>query len=535
MSKKYYLTFETSLTDICEVNSSFDKGLLRICYTGENRNKSFISREDLERCARTLPYVPVVGNYIRSEEDFGGHDVEIITTRDGELKMVNKTQPVGVVPADADIYFETVEDSNGEAKEYLYTTVLLWKRQEAYKKIKEEGTVSHSMEITVKDGEMVDGVYHIHDFEFTALCLLGANVEPCFEDSSLEVFTTSDFKMQFELMMNDFKQSFNLATTSIEDNYSQDETLEEGGEEDLEKNKDVFTEEEVIKDESVEEEVFDTEAELSEDINPDEAVSVDEAKSEAEFETISEEDNEEELPKDEDEEDSEKDFALTGDISKALWESLYSADRIQDGELDWCRYFFVDFDIEKGVVYFEDALEDWKLFGCNYSMNGDNVVIDFDSKRRMKYSIVEFDEGTDTSNILSMYETIQKDSEERAESKYETTIKQYEAELEELRSLKADLETTAEINARSEIIADFDDLIGVEEFTALCDNMLDYDVDTFEEKCYAIRGRNISNPTSAKFSISDNMPKFHVESNGVKEDAELNAPYGGVVEKYRQA
>lgn len=520
MGKRYYLTFETSLTDICEVNSSFDKGLLRVCYTGENRNKSFIDKSDLERCAKTLLYVPVVGNYIRSEDDFGGHDVEIVTTRDGELKMVNKTQPVGVVPSDAEIYFETIVDDEGNERDYLYTTVLLWKRQEAYQKIKEEGIVSHSMEITVKQGEMVDGIYHIYDFEFTALCLLGENVEPCFEDSSLEVFTTSDFKAQFELMMNDFKESFNLATTSIEDNISQNETLEKGGEEDLETNKDVFTEEEVVDIEPVKEEFV------------EEGVDAEEADTETSESTESFE----EEPADSEgagEEEPKEGFALTRDISEALWESLSSTDRIQDGDFDWCRYFFVDFDVDASIVYFEDAADGWKLFGCDYSMNGDNVVIDFESKRRMKYTIVEFDDGVEETGV-NMFEAVMKDSEDRIESKYQAVIKEFENEITELKEFKAEIEKTADIDAHNEVISQFEDLTGIEEFTALCENMLDYDVDTFAEKCYALRGRNISNPTSAKFSINEGMPKFPVESNGVKPEDEVDAPYGGVVEKYKR-
>ena len=39
----------------------------------------------------------------------------------------------------------------------------------------------YPMEITVKDGELIDGVFHIYDFEFTAFALIG--VAPCFESS----------------------------------------------------------------------------------------------------------------------------------------------------------------------------------------------------------------------------------------------------------------------------------------------------------------------------------------------------------------
>ena len=42
------LTYASSLTDLCEINSSFDSGILRIAYTGDNRNGSSISKDVFE-------------------------------------------------------------------------------------------------------------------------------------------------------------------------------------------------------------------------------------------------------------------------------------------------------------------------------------------------------------------------------------------------------------------------------------------------------------------------------------------------------
>lgn len=43
---------------------------------------------------------PVVANYIREDDAIGGHDAAIVR-KDGSPKMVNVTQPVGVVPESA--------------------------------------------------------------------------------------------------------------------------------------------------------------------------------------------------------------------------------------------------------------------------------------------------------------------------------------------------------------------------------------------------------------------------------------------------
>ena len=538
MGKQMNLTFESSLTDITEVNSSFDKGILSICYPGLNRNRSFIAKDDLERCLPTLTYVPVVGNYIRDEEDFGGHDVEVITTLDGGLRMVNITQPVGVVPADGNVYFDTIVDENGEEKEYLFAEVLLWKRQEAYKKIKEEGVISHSMELNVKSGETIDGVFHIYDFEFTALCLLGKDVIPCFEDSALEVFAISDFKQQFELMMSDFKQSFNLATTSNEDNhYSRNDNLTKGGEEDLkDKKEEIFVEDETVEVEPTEEfseeeapaEAPETEETFEEGADaPAESEDAPAEADDAPAEPEVEEEPAEEEPEAEPEEDA--DFALTREVEDSLWEVLRNTDRYNEDGYDWTRYFFVDFDMEAGMVYFEDSLEGWKLFGCAYAMDGDNVIIDFDTKRRFKYTIVEFDEGSQAGNPLNLFAAMRDD----AKACYDAKFAAIEAELEELRAYKANAEESVALSERQEVISEFTDLEGIEEFTTLCEHVLEYELDALREKCFAIRGKNM-NPASATFSHSSGMPRFVVESNGIHPEVDEDAPYGGVVEKYKQ-
>ena len=235
-NKVLNLTYASSLTNLCEVNSSFDSGVLRIAYTGANRNGSSISKEVFEKCMRTIFNCPIVCNYDRDSDTLGGHDVELVRHNDGRLVMVNLTTPVGCIPESSKIFWETVEEDDGTIHEYLCAEALLWKRQEAYKKIKQDGIVAHSMEITVKDGKSIDGIYHIYDFEFTAFALIG--VEPCFESSSLEMFSKQDFKAQLSEMMLELKESFNLVNASgnEDDNINLQNHSTEGGEQVLDRN-----------------------------------------------------------------------------------------------------------------------------------------------------------------------------------------------------------------------------------------------------------------------------------------------------------
>ena len=146
MNKVLNLTYASSLTRLCEINSSFDAGVLRIAYAGENRNGSYIDKKTFEKCMKTIFNCPIVCNYDRDTDTLGGHDMEVVRDSEGELKIVNLTTPVGCIPESAKVFWETIEEEDGSTHEYLCAEALLWKRQEAYQKIKKDGFTAQSME-----------------------------------------------------------------------------------------------------------------------------------------------------------------------------------------------------------------------------------------------------------------------------------------------------------------------------------------------------------------------------------------------------
>ena len=99
-----------------------------------------------------------------------------------------------------------------------------------------------------------------------------------------------------------------------------------------------------------------------------------------------------------------------------------------------------------------------------------------------------------------------------------------ETELGELREFKSGVEANIAKEQRDAILGKFTDLQGVEAYEVLCNNSAEYDLETLEEKCYAIRGRQ---GVSAKFSAEPTGVKLPVDKNDVTKD-----PYGGIVEKY---
>lgn len=499
------IVFSSEIRALTEQNSSFDKGILRVCYTGRNRNGSYISKETFEKCMSSIYNCPIVCRYDRETDTIGAHDVDLVRTQDGGLRMVNTTQPVGVIPTGANYWWDEVEEDNGDVHEYLYIEALLWKRQEAYQKIKDEGTTAESMELNIKSSEMVDGTLHINDFEFTAFCLLGT-AQPCFESASLELFALDEFKAQMTEMLDDLKKSFNLMQTSNEADIDTTFSSKGGST--------------VLEDKT---EVIETqEAEPVEPIAEEEVIDEVPAAEEVEFaaeEPVGEERVNEEPVADEvsegDPEEDHADFALEGQIRGQLCEAIETAETITSTWGEWPRYWFTDYDKDLNEVYaFDD--EDGKLYGFKYSMNGDNVVIDFESKKRKKWAIEDFDEGTDSA-VFAEVTRILRDTCSAMDSAWSEKYDALNNELDELKKFKTDTEADA-------VFANFEDLEGIEAFENLKNDYAKFSKDDLEEKCYAIRGRN---GTTAKFSLETPTAKMMVETPAYDDE-----PYGGLFVEY---
>lgn len=543
MKETMYLTFASSFAGIKEFDSRFDRGIMRVAYPGDNRNGSSISKEDFERAIGTIYNCPIVCHYDRETDTLGGHDMELARGADGSMRIVNATDPVGVVPESAGHHWEWVTDEDGVEREYLCVDALLWKRQEAYRKIKKDGITAQSMEITVNNGKKIDGVYHIYDFTFEAFCLIG--VEPCYEGAALELFSSNEFKTKLSEMMQELKETFSMVTPSAEvhDTHPQN-ILTEGGEKVLhEKTElaarygiDVNALDFSLDDFTLEEltEKFEAMQATAEEPEAAEPAAEPEATEEPETAVQAEpadpelaEPEENPEPAAEPEADN---FALTGNVLNEVMRSL-EQETMTDDWGTWPRYCYADCDLDAGEVYCWDCT-DWLLYGFKFAMDGDNVVIDFESKQRMKYVIAPFEEGEQASPFAETFQRMAEKLQSSAElnEKYQAasdTITAMETELGELRQFKADTESKALQSAREEVFAQFEDLIGVEAFEDLRAHCEDYsDMDALEEKCFAIRGRN---GTPAKFSMGEKTPKLKVVRD---EDNYTKEPYGGLFARF---
>ncbi len=192
-------------------NTEFVMGTALIAYPGENRNGSDITEEAFNDALPSLGLVPVVGHWLPEKQNFGGHDLTIEWSGN-QLILKENTVPYGVVKENHNAEWVEIEE-NGQKHKYLKADVVLWygRYPEPIQKVIDDG-VNQSMEINVREYIEKDQGIQITKFEFSALCLLGRdidadgnkgedNVEPCFESASIVV---DKFKM------NDrFKEEFN--------------------------------------------------------------------------------------------------------------------------------------------------------------------------------------------------------------------------------------------------------------------------------------------------------------------------------------
>ena len=163
--------FSTSaISDIRDINSSFARARLKVMYLGANRNRTFFSRDAVQRALPSLRNVPVVCNWNYEEGTIGGHDMDVVTDSEGRMRLMNMTDPCGVVPDHAKFSFVTEVDESGVGHEYLVVDdIILWKRQDVFNHIRNDldGKVDHSMEVNIFDkGVNPEGLIDISNFEF---------------------------------------------------------------------------------------------------------------------------------------------------------------------------------------------------------------------------------------------------------------------------------------------------------------------------------------------------------------------------------
>ena len=466
-----------------EINPLMSSCEIKVLYLGENRNHSYITKEVATDMAKTLRGAPIVGYFKEEAGDFRDHGDRVIMDEEG-IKFECMTKPYGFVAPDAKVWFQKFEDTdefgNVETREYLMTTGYLWTGQYEEAKLAVEEGRPQSMELDV---ETLDGhwstnhktgmdFFIINDAIFSKLCILGEDVEPCFEGASVTApevskkFSLDDnFKNTLYTMMQDLKFALEGGNNmDMEQNLVVEETIEEVVAENEEVVESVETEEtpatefdslnrettpvaevetpevveeEIVEEETesaieeeietvVEEEITETEEIVEEEVSENEEVVVEEEISE---EILEENDNSEQSISTENEEyveatqSSQENFAKSDDEDKKEDTDEESNDEETDTDDD-------KDDEEDDKYNKEDEEEKSK---CSLEEKYTALQAEFAELSSKYEALVEFKNQVDNEKkdalIASFYMLSEEDKAEVVENKAKYSLDEIEAKL----------------------------------------------------------------------------------------------------------
>ena len=368
-----------------EINPLMSSCEIKVLYLGENRNHSYITKEVATEMAKTLRGAPIVGYYKDEKEDFRDHGEKIIFDDEG-VKFECLTKPYGFVAPDAKVWFQKFEDTddfgNKVTREYLMTTGYLWTGQYEEAKLAIEEGRPQSMEL---DEETLDGrwstnnntgmdFFIINDAIFSKLCILGEDVEPCFEGSSI---TAPEVSKQFTKMDDDFKKTFFTMMQDLK------HALKGGYKMELE-DKNVETEVAT----AIEEEVVTVEEETISTEDTDDFIDATQPSQEEEYTAAKDDKEESEEDKDESAEDTNKEDDSEEDEDKK--EKDYS---LLEQELETLKTSYAEMEAKyQELVTFKEAVDNEKKDAL---INSFYMLSDEDKKdvieNKSKYSLDEIE------------------------------------------------------------------------------------------------------------------------------------------------
>ena len=425
-----------------EINPLMSSCEIKVLYLGENRNHSYITKEVATEMAKTLRGAPIVGYYKEDKEDFRDHG-EKVTFDDEGIKFECMTKPYGFVSPDAQVWFQKFEEQdefgNQLTREYLMTTGYLWTGQYEEAKLAVEGEGRpQSMEL---DPETLDGhwstnnktgmdFFIINDAIFSKLCILGEDVEPCFEGASVTAPEVSkkfslddDFRKTLYTMMQDLKFA-----------------LEGGNNMDIEQN---LVAEETAAEAEVVEETVENETPADEYVIADSLVREETPVSEPEIKEVEEETEADVEIEEIVEEESIVEENLTNDDNSEQSISTENQDSIEDTQSSQENFAKSDNKDEDDNEEDSESEEEDKEYECgknkkkkSYSLLENELaeVKAAYSELESKYqALVEFKETVDNEKkdalIASFYMLSDEDKAEVVENKAKYSLEDIEAKL----------------------------------------------------------------------------------------------------------
>lgn len=334
------------------LDDRFKKVKIWVAHTGENLNYSVFTKEALEKMSSTLPYTPIVGYIEKNEDDendFSDHR-RIIRIVNDDVEVEYLGHAYGFISESPNANFEF-----RDGKEWLVTEGYIWTKFAKAIEILDDanGKKSHSMEIEEMEG-FIDsqGRVNVESARFSALCILGEDVLPGMEGSTLETFSVDDFasfKDEIKEMVYEFSKK---------------------GDENLDK-KDEVVEEVIVE----EKEDFKKYSDKKENKDSDKTKTDETDDKTKDDKVFTEKDDEKEVD-DKDKEDEKKDFQLVFEMSHDdIRRSLYSAIKVDDNNVyNWIIEVFDNHFVYQNENWKSDKVET-KFYDVEYTANDDSVSI----------------------------------------------------------------------------------------------------------------------------------------------------------------
>lgn len=414
-------------------DSRFTKVTVSILHTGKNLNNSIFTKSVVDDALPSLANIPIVG-YIAVDNsnvaDFKGHEERIIIEKDG-VKFEYLGRVYGMIPETNNARYE-MKTVNGVEREYLVCDGLLYNKfPEAIEIFERDGSKSQSMELhpnSIEGKFDKNGIYSFSKFKFDAACILGEGVTPAMTGSLIEKFSMSSMQNEIKELLTEFNKNFTQFTS---------DTSKEGGEnvdnklELLEKYADLG--EEILGHLKKDLETFSFEDLENKLVLMSEAEPREVEAPADEFSKVEDEDKkEDEIP---------EQFSLTGkqlqqEIRNALKKETFT-DKWGD---QYRAYWFVDHDENRVIA---EESEGSRLVSLAYTLKGDFVEVDFESKKPVKISYVDMEGESEISFTLTSIERKEFELEQKAtlvtkevEDKFAEDKKEIEKVQGELTSLK---------------------------------------------------------------------------------------------------
>lgn len=538
MKERYPISFtkknEYSNSDFRFIDVSID-----VMHTGANLNKTSFTKDAINKAVPTIRNTPILGYVVdeldEEDKDFKGHEHELRIT-DKDVKYVYAGQAYGVIPESCNPRWIVKDDGTGIEREYLRVDGLIWtKFSDPVDIFTRDGTKNHSVELTDMACGPADknGNVPVGSFKFDGCCILSTTdpkIQPAMTGSCVTAnFSVEDITTQIRDRLYEY-QAIQQNYAAQNDNSSDKEKGDTTPMNENEKNPAMT--ENAVAEGAVENPEIETPAaentatETESEAAPAENVASEEGAENATTEVPA--DNT--APAEESESAASSEFTLT---ANQLRDEVYNALlKIQvpsrwDHECMIPKYWLTD--IQGSEVIVTDS-GTYQLMGIPYSMNGDNVVLEYENIKRKKVIYEDWDNGDVMPGLITMFSTLTDKLVELSDSftKAANEVSEIKPKLEAYQQAEAEAIAAADKAKRDELFAMMDEKLGANaEYAALKENT-EISYSDLETKCYALVGRQ-----SAEFSYVPNKSNKGTVRFGVGGTQNgSDVAYGGLIEHY---